>query len=404
VSADLREAIVTKAVLVEAKLFIANLIGANVSGANLTGADLRGADLSNADLSGASLREADLRGAKFNEARLTNANLIEAKLAGAGLMGARLDGAMLTSADLHSADLSDANLSGAMLIGATFHVANLSKADLSGVNLSRADLTGADLCEANLCGAELTKTVLIRAKLSRTDLRSIQCAGTIFADVDLSEARGLKSVAHRGPSTLGIDTLLRSKGKIPEAFLHGCGVPDDLMQHLLSVMGSISPTQLCTCFISYSSGDRGFAERLRADLQAEGVRCWFDKDNLKSGDVIRQEIADAISVYDKVVLVLSEESISSKWVGAEAEAALEREGRENVSILVPIRLDDTVLETKIGWASHLRQTRQIGDFRGWKSDDQYKSAFARLLNDLKEEVSTGHASPTSPVTPPETPR
>ena len=47
-----------------------------------------------------------------------------------------------------------------------------------------------------------------------------------FADVDLSEVKGLESVGHQGPSTIGVDTLVRSEGEIPEAFLRGCGVPD----------------------------------------------------------------------------------------------------------------------------------------------------------------------------------
>jgi hypothetical protein len=34
-------------------------------------------------------------------------------------------------------------------------------------------------------------------------------------------------------------------------------------------------TQYYSCFISYASADQRFVDRLHADLEARGVRCWF---------------------------------------------------------------------------------------------------------------------------------
>ncbi len=53
----------------------------------------------------------------------------------------------------------------------------------------------------------------------------------LFADVDLSEAKGLEFAFHSYPSTVGTDTILRSMGKTPEAFLRGCGVPEYLIEN-----------------------------------------------------------------------------------------------------------------------------------------------------------------------------
>ena len=47
---------------------------------------------------------------------------------------------------------------------------------------------------------------------------------TILGNLDLSTAISLESVMYEGPTTIGIDTLARSRGKIPEAFLRGCGL------------------------------------------------------------------------------------------------------------------------------------------------------------------------------------
>jgi len=86
-------------------------------------------------------------------------------------------------------------------------------------DLNRADLSRASLYGANLSGADLRRADLINANLSGADLSQAACASTSFGDVDLSEVKGLESIKHYGPSTVGIDTLFRSGGKIPDVFL-----------------------------------------------------------------------------------------------------------------------------------------------------------------------------------------
>ena len=66
-----------------------------------------------------------------------------------------------------------------------------------------------------------------------------------------------------------------------------------------------------SCFISYSSADQAFAERLTAGLRAKGVRCWFAPEDLKIGDRFRTRIDESIRVHDKLLLVLSRHSIQS---------------------------------------------------------------------------------------------
>ena len=52
-------------------------------------------------------------------------------------------------------------------------------------------------------------------------------------------------------------------------------------------------------------------------------------------------------------------------------------------MLLPIRIDQAVMDETAGWAAHLRRTRYIGDFSGWNDDDKYNTAFERLLKDLR---------------------
>jgi uncharacterized protein YjbI with pentapeptide repeats len=155
--------------------------------------------------------------------------------------------------------------------------ADLSGTDLSGANLSKANLRLADLSFANLTTANLRETYLLlaelyEANLDRADVSRARAGGTRFSAIDLSPVRGLETIRHRGPSTIGIDTIYKSNGKIPEVFLRGCGVSENFITYMHSLAGQTF--EYYSCFISYSTHDQEFAERLHADLQAKGVRCW----------------------------------------------------------------------------------------------------------------------------------
>jgi hypothetical protein len=161
-------------------------------------------------------------------------------------------------------------------------------------------------------------------------------------------------------------------------------VDDTFITYIRSLVGK--PIEYYTCFISYSSKDQAFVERLYADLQNKGVRCWFALEDMKIGDKIRPRIEASIRLYDKLLIVLSEHSIASNWVAYEVERALNKEPQGIPNVLFPIRLDDSVMKSKAGWADDIKSTRHIGDFTRWKNHDDYQKAFTRLLRDLKAEA------------------
>jgi len=80
---------------------------------------------------------------------------------------------------------------------------------------------------------------------------------------------------------------------------------------------------------------------------------------------------------------LSKTSVTSQWVEQEVETALARERQQRTTILFPVRIDNTVMALETGWPALIRNTRNIGDFRRWKTHDVYQKAFDRLLRDLK---------------------
>jgi hypothetical protein len=138
-----------------------------------------------------------------------------------------------------------------------------------------------------------------------------------------------------------------------------------------------------SCFMSYSSGDDIFVQRLYHDLLERGVQCWLAAEDMKTGTKVRPSLDEAISTHDKLLLVLSQKSVQSQWVEQEVETALSRERREDCLILLPIRIDDAVFSSDAGWAAFVKNSRHIGDFTRWQDKTAYQKALIRLLRDLK---------------------
>ena len=197
------------------------------------------------------------------------------------------------------------------------------------------------------------------------------------------------SVGHRtdhvDPWNEGLSPRAASSSILPLAFLRGVGLPEWLIESYQGYLGS--PIQFYSCFISYATADDFFAKRLHADLQDNGVRCWFAPEDLKIGDELRPTIDDAVRLRDKLLVVLSETSISRPWVKREVEQALDEEQRRGKPILFPIRLDDAVLDATIGWATDVKR-RFIGDVSAWETPAAYQAAFERLLRDLKADAAS----------------
>lgn len=272
--------------------------------------DLIGVNLSRADLSRADLSRINLLGANLLDANLGSVSLLMTNLSAAYLCNANLTYAMVSRADLTFADLTNADLSSANLIEANLIGANLSLANLSYADLIRADLTGVQLTGANLTGADLTKSriggMMVVDGYSPTIARPVT---TIFANVDLSNTKGLVEIEHRGSSNVQLHTVHLPQDGSALHFLRGAGVPDEWIGYYYAHM--MNPIQYHSCFISYSNQDEALARRLHADLQDQGVRCWFAPEDMKIGDRIRSRIDEAIHLQDKFLLLLSKHALSS---------------------------------------------------------------------------------------------
>jgi hypothetical protein len=96
-------------------------------------------------------------------------------------------------------------------------------------------------------------------------------------------------------------------------------------------------------FLCHSSGDKERVRQLYHQLQSDGVRCWFDEEDLLAGQKWQYEIRRAIKRSKFVLACLSRASISKTgYVQKELKYALDvaDEQPEGGVYLIPVRLEE----------------------------------------------------------------
>jgi len=292
-----------------------------------------------------------------------------------------LSGVELFEYALNFYDLRSANFSGAVLTLVSFRYAKCPGSCFESATLSYCDFEMAPMNGANFRNSNISFSVFHWCSLDEVDFSGASLRVNTFAGVSMQHVRGLDASPDNRGNSIGIDTFF-SSGGLPESFLRGASVPEEFIQYAASLVGKA--IEYYSCFLSHSSKDDEFVRRLYIDLQGKNVRTWFAPEELKIGDRFRTRIDESIRIHDKLVLILSANSVNSDWVETEVESALERERKEGKDVLFPIAIDDDGFTSQQPWAADIRRKRHIGDFRKWKSHDDYTKAFGKLVSDLKK--------------------
>ena len=195
---------------------------------------------------------------------------------------------------------------------------------------------------------------------------------------------------HLHKSFLDYHTIEKSTN-MPVRFLRGCGLSKNYIENMPALF-SEKTNKYHSCFLSFSDKDQAFADRLYTDLQNEGIRCWFASEGLKGGKRFNDQIAGTISEYEKHVIILSENSINSRWVGKEIPEARQREKKEGKKILSLISLIDNEEAKKMLFFNNLdNSSDSVGsdkkiyflDFKNQENPEDYAREFGKLVQSLK---------------------
>jgi hypothetical protein len=87
---------------------------------------------------------------------------------------------------------------------------------------------------------------------------------------------------------------------------------------------AISKALLGKIFISHSSLDKRFVRKLESAIKRAGFSVWLDEHELIPGDPVSERIADALKEARVVIVVVSDNSIKSKWLKYELNLATSR--------------------------------------------------------------------------------
>lgn len=123
-------------------------------------------------------------------------------------------------------------------------------------------------------------------------------------------------------------------------------------------------------FLSHSSSDKEFVKSLAVDLKYYGFDVWLDEWNIFAGESISSKIADGISKSRFVILILSKESVDSRWVESEWESKYWDEIQLNEIMVIPI----------------IKEKCEIPQLLKSKKYIDFTIDYSQALEDLKESL------------------
>jgi len=347
----------------------------------------------------------------LKEANLKDVNLDGAIFFGTDFSGACLDGASLSETNLIETDFRNASLRNAKITPASAVSADFYKADLEGANLHATLFRDSCLVEANLSRCDLTQTGFDNALFGLTKLYDTTLSFTYLSEIQYGQAPEHKHPIENyvnkatvkmsaSPLRLSLHNLVEDKNaqdwimkqrKVLVKFFEVCGVS----RFELEVAGLLeTDTQdTSSVFISYAGKDEEFVTRLEKSLSNAGVKTWFAPRMMKGGMPIFEQISKAIHTHDRLLLVLSENSVNSNWVKTEILTTRDIERKTGKRMFFPIRL--TSFDDLTNWvlfdgdsgSDLARYAREyfIPDFSNWKDKNSYDIAINKLILDLRKE-------------------
>lgn len=124
---------------------------------------------------------------------------------------------------------------------------------------------------------------------------------------------------------------------------------------------------MSSIFMSHTSVDKPFVEKLARDMEKYGIRIWYDKYEIKVGESIFWKIDEGIDNCDYLGIVISKEAWESEWVRKEVASAWNKQMEMKRNIILPIFYRNCDIPTML-------RDIKYADFR-----NDYQSGLKELL-------------------------
>ncbi|XP_062316998.1 uncharacterized protein LOC134020780 [Osmerus eperlanus] len=179
----------------------------------------------------------------------------------------------------------------------------------------------------------------------------------------------------------------------PNMWTTDVGGSDEGQQSMTPVLPAHSPPpaplregEVYHVFISYSSIDGRWAQSLINSLEAAGLQVCYHSRDFTPGRAVLENMSDCIQASQKVLLVLSQEFVRSRWCLQEANMSLFRECLERKPVL-PV-----LLEPGVDVPLHLRHLTYL---EAWDPD-----FLGKVLNALCTPNRQLRGTGVVPIQPP----
>jgi|SRR5215213_7239934 len=110
-------------------------------------------------------------------------------------------------------------------------------------------------------------------------------------------------------------------------------------------------------FISHSHTDSSLVKKIAAALENEGLTVWDAETEILPGDNFAEKISEALKASDAMVVLLTPESLKSKWTQWEIQYALGNKSYDRRVIPVLVGSEENISSESIPWI--LRKLQMI---------------------------------------------
>lgn len=143
-------------------------------------------------------------------------------------------------------------------------------------------------------------------------------------------------------------------------------------------------------FLSYSHLDRHVADELAGKLRTAGISCFLAEEDVRAGERWQSTIRAALQASERVLLLITPRSKSSKWLLIESGAAWVQ-GKELIPLMLFVDIDEVAAPLAESQARVIESDSQLQQFllemrSSWRLTSKQPTPPALAFKDVRAKV------------------